>query len=267
MGNRTQTNKNMLRTVVYFLLFAGCFFAGQATAQKVPADTIWRKHSKDSVSYELYAGEAFRIPKQEFYVTFEVGATSWIGSLPDDFVIKPFNSGFYALGWHSRWRLGGEDAHHMFSLGIETAWYNHVFEKDLRMEVQNETLVMQSLGLPLKRSKFTTFQGSVPFSYQWHGIDRDNNRRGWTVSVGGFVGYGLADYTKVVYEDTNGYKRKEKRTGEYFTEAFRYGLTAAFGKGDWQLFARYHLQPVFEGGHGAPEVQTLIVGFRLLGQR
>ncbi|GIV38724.1 MAG: hypothetical protein KatS3mg033_0524 [Thermonema sp.] len=267
MENHAQTNKNMMRTAVCFLLLAVGVCAGQVAAQKVPADTVWKKHSKDSLSYELYAGEAFRIPAQEFYMTFEVGATSWTGALPADFAIKPFNSGFYALAWHSRWRLGGEDSHHMFSLGVEAAWYNHVFEKDLHLEVQNETLTMQPLGLPLKRSKFTMFQGSLPFSYQWHGIDSDNNRRGWTVVLGGFVGYGLADYTKVVYEDANGYKRKEKRTGEYFTEPFRYGVTAALGKGDWLLFARYHLQPVFEANHGAPEVQTLVLGLRLQAQR
>jgi hypothetical protein len=254
----------MLKNAWAVCLFISTLCGGHVAAQKVPADTIWRKYSKDSVVCEFYAGEPFRIPKQEFYLTFDIGAIAWIGaSLPADFSIKPLNSGFYALGCHSRWRLGGEEAHHMVSLGIEAAWYNHVFEKDLRMEVQNETLLMQPLGLPLKRSKFTMFQGSLPFSYQWHGIDKNNNRRGWNFSVGGFVGYGLADYTKVVYEDTNGYKRKEKRTGEYFTKALRYGVAASFGKGDWQLFARYHLQPVFEAGHGAPEAQTFVVGLRL----
>ncbi|MEA3494785.1 MAG: DUF2807 domain-containing protein [Bacteroidota bacterium] len=77
------------------------------------------------------------------------------------------------------------------------------------------------------------------------------------------LAYNVGSKSKVVYMQ-NDKRQKEKVKDDFFTNAFRYGLTARIGYGnDIMLFANYSLQPLFDVS-AAPELYPVTFGISIL---
>ena len=81
--------------------------------------------------------------------------------------------------------------------------------------------------------------------------------------VGGYVGYRIGGYTKVISSDGN---TKEWHHESFQLNDFRYGLTTEFGrKGGFRLFFRYDLSDMFKANQvNAKGIQGWSVGLKLL---
>lgn len=65
------------------------------------------------------------------------------------------------------------------------------------------------------------------------------------IGVGGYTGFNVKEKQIVKYEDENGNKVRQKTKGDYNVNDFVYGVSAYVGYGEFSLYAKYDLQPVF----------------------
>lgn len=239
-----------------------------AGAQQLSADTVWYRWMRDSVTYELYAGETFYLPRSERYAMLSVGLHTWLGSYDESFRNNLLRSGFYAIGLNQRWHLGGMHKGLALSLGLEAAWYHYVFDTSwLYMQAQAGVVNMQMAYQSLKRSQFSMLQLGLPLWWQWQTVDTRRNRRGFHAGVGVLLAYGLSSYTRLLYTDDQGFRQRVRSRGDYYASAWRYALMLEVGWSDLAMFLRYHLNEVFQSDKSAPRVQQIAVGLSLFLQQ
>ncbi len=90
--------------------------------------------------------------------------------------------------------------------------------------------------------------------------------RSFKVSIGGRVGYLIGAHTKLKYEK-NGETRLLKDNQNYNLNPFRYSATLRIGIGNFNWFAHYNLNTLFEKDKGPERVNTntYTVGISLAG--
>ncbi|MFL9845691.1 hypothetical protein [Flavobacterium rhizosphaerae] len=65
------------------------------------------------------------------------------------------------------------------------------------------------------------------------------------IGIGGYAGINVKEKQKLVFDNDNGNKVKEKTKGNYHVNDFVYGVSAYVGYSSFSLYAKYDLQPVF----------------------
>jgi len=65
------------------------------------------------------------------------------------------------------------------------------------------------------------------------------------VGLGGYAGLNIKEKQILKFEDENGNKVKQRTRGNYNVNDFVYGVSAYVGYGEFSLYAKYDLQPVF----------------------
>jgi hypothetical protein len=194
---------------------------------------------------------------------FDLGLNNYLqnGSFPDEnnapYGLRPLGSRYIAVGNEFRTRIGGRKSPLYLKYGLEFSANNFMFNRDVQIQRGLEAVEFPEAMRNLRKSKLTVWYLSVPVMPMLNFGPRDNAK--FRIGIGGFVGYRVHSYSKIVYFE-NG-RRKEHERDNFYLNNFRYGLMGQVGIGDVNLFVKYDLNPLFVEGRG-PELNTLSFGVR-----
>ncbi|MDX1628638.1 MAG: hypothetical protein R3345_08055 [Fulvivirga sp.] len=193
------------------------------------------------------------------------------GQSPDEsnalYAVKPWGSWYVALKSTNDTHVGGP-LHLLW--GADVSWYNFKFQDEsVRLtEGDNQVEFSQSFGefSPIK-SKLTAAYINLSFvpMLQFGEDDRHrshwhdwNDNSGFRIGVGGYGGYKIASYTKVVVEQS-GDKEKNKDHDGFFLNNWRYGIRLQAGYRGMDIFVNYDVSDLFAEGRG-PELNAFSFG-------
>ena len=168
-----------------------------------------------------------------------------------------FNINFmqYSIG------LGSDKVGLVTGMGLE--FNNYHFSNPISLKVQDGITVIDSsyiqAGYKVDKTRLSTTNLTLPLLLEFQ-IPTSNKHRIY-LSAGVIGGVRIGSHTKVVYDD--GDRNKNKNRGDFNIATFRYGLTARVGYRAIRLFANYYPVQLFEKGKG-PEVYPFSVGLVLI---
>ncbi|ELR68415.1 hypothetical protein C900_00383 [Fulvivirga imtechensis AK7] len=215
------------------------------------------------------------------YFNIDLGTNNYVqdGNFPDEtdepYTVRPFGSWYVALTSTNQTHIGGPL---YLEWGPSVSWYNFKFQND-RIRVidgPDANIFEEDTSLPnadFKKSKLTVayinFSVVPMFSFGeperkekkdfWDWKDwNDDDDRGFRIGIGGYGGYRIASYTKVVYKEDDD-KEKDKNKDNFHLNNFRYGLRLQMGYRGTDLFFNYDLNELFAEGKG-PQLNAFSFG-------
>jgi hypothetical protein len=230
------------------------------------------RHDEERRKYRYRTYRSFNI---------DLGTNNYLsdGRFPDPsqlYNVRPWGSWYVGLNSVQRTRISNRV---FIEWGLGASWYNFKFQ-------QNNTLVNQDdIGvsftedvrdLNFRKSKLTAtyinasfvpvfdlgdaprktsiFDGSrMDFSHR-SGRHSDALR----IGAGPYIGYRIASYAKLQYED-NGKKERERNHDNFYLNNLRYGVRFQLGFRDTDLFFNYDLNELFTAGRG-PNLNAVSFG-------
>ena len=172
------------------------------------------------------------------------------------YTLSPLGSRYFSIRGLQQTRLGGKDSKHHILYGLEVAWNNYMYDKDLRIEKNNDVVEWNAAptGNPAyNKSKLTVCNLNVPVMYYFEQKD------GWRGGVGFYGGYRLASYSKVRFNNDGG-RERERQHNNFNLNDFQYGVRAQVGFREVDVFVNYTLSPVFRDNQGLPNLNTWTFG-------
>lgn len=225
-----------------------------------------------------------RHQKSNHYFNIDIGTNNYInnGKFPDEtdelYTVRPFGSWYVGINSVNSTYVGGPL---YLEWGPSVTWYNFKFQND-RVRVidgPDGTTFAEDTDLPdadFKKSKLTVAYANfslVPmFSFGepkrvkrdiWPWNDKkewEEEQKGFRIGVGGYAGYRIASYSKIVYDD--GGKEKDKDKDNFNLNNFRYGLRLQMGYRGTDLFFNYDMNELFTEGKG-PKLNAFSFGIIL----
>lgn len=164
--------------------------------------------------------------------------------------LKPLRSNYVALNFMNRINFS---RYARARIGLEIAWYNFSFEKDVRLTTRDTGLELAIDPNGLQKSKLAASYLNLPVMLE---VGR---RWGFTFGVGGYIGYKIDSWTKAT--TNNGDKQKDHDS--YYLNNFRYGISTQLGLRWVKLFANYDLNSLFVADK-APNINVLSIGIRFM---
>lgn len=140
--------------------------------------------------------------------------------------------------------------------GIELSWFNFMFEGNRRVRNTDSGAEFFRTPEELEKSKMTVAYANLPVMIEY---GRRSNLFGF--GVGGYVGYRIGSYTKVM-ENMNGVTNKDRTHNNLSLNNLRYGLSAQARVYRVTLFFNYDLNSLFAQDRG-PELQAFAFGVRI----
>ncbi|UBM57386.1 hypothetical protein LAG90_11205 [Marinilongibacter aquaticus] len=170
--------------------------------------------------------------------------------MPD---LDTWNSRYVALQFRKNHRLiTGSMVDVALGTGLEIGWNNFMMKYDEQYFENGPISDFELVDHPLQKSKLVVNTLNIPIMLQF-GFKESNYR----IGVGAFGGVRINSYQK--FQDEAG-KFKEK--GDYNLRQFNYGFLAEAGKGDFRLFAKYDMRPLFNDNNPV-NANIWTVGIRL----
>jgi Outer membrane protein beta-barrel domain len=164
--------------------------------------------------------------------------------------LNPLRSNYVALNFMNRINFS---KYARARIGLEVAWYNFSFQKDVRLNTRDTGLELAIDPNGLQKSKLAATYLNLPVMLE---VGR---RWGFTFGVGGYVGYKIDSWTKA--KSANGDKQKDHDS--YYLTNFRYGVSTQLGLRWIKLFANYDLNSLFVADK-ATNMNVLSIGVRLM---
>ena len=195
------------------------------------------------------------------YLNFEFGLGGYFqdGKIPQDTDLetRPWGSRYVAINLMSRTRLSRQTRKAFYlKYGISFSWSNFMFDRNVQLVENDNTLEFIDPGFGLEKSKLTVSYINAPMMFQFYMKNKIK------ISAGGYAGYRLGSYTKIKYNN-DGDTEKDHDRGNYQLSPFRYGLRAELGWSWFTLFANYDLNPLFRENSNVPELHAFNFGIRL----
>ncbi|BAO74931.1 hypothetical protein [Winogradskyella sp. PG-2] len=187
---------------------------------------------------------------------FAIGFNNTIGdgqSL-DDSPYKKGGSGFVELGWVWETRLFKDSNFARLNYGFSFQW-NKLNIKNNQYFVQDgDETTLQEFPLDLKKAKLRVTNLVLPVHFEFGPSKKRDfkDRLRYTtdnhfkIGLGGFGGVRLGTQQKLLYEDEDGNRVKNKEKRNFNTSNFVYGLSGYIGFGDLSIYAKYDLSPLFK---------------------
>ena len=188
---------------------------------------------------------------------FENGSTP--ASKGKAYGLDPLGSRYVALRFLQRTRLGGEASKTAFTYGIEFAWNNYMFQKNVRIRddsANNLSFKGPDQGIKTyDKSKFVVATVNIPLMIH-HRIDKH-----FRFGYGVFGGYRLTSWDKVKF-NLDGKTFRDHSDSNFNLNDFQYGVRAQVGFRGIDLFCNYHLSKLFAPGAN-PDVNAVSFGITL----
>lgn len=199
-------------------------------------------------------------PKYDIRTTnktvFAIGFNNAIGSDQslDDSPYKLGGSGFLELGWVWQTRLFKNSNFARLNYGLSFQW-NKLNIKNNQVFVKNgDQTTLQEFPFDVKKAKFRNTNLVIPVHLElgpskkreYDDRVRYFNDGKFKIGIGGYGGVRLRSQQKIVYEDADGDRVRNKEKGNFNGSNFVYGISGYIGLGDWSIYAKYDLNPIFK---------------------
>lgn len=145
--------------------------------------------------------------------------------------------------------------------GLGVGWNNYRFEKNTRLEHEDNQLGHYEDEINFRKNKLTVSHLNVPLMLEFQAAQKNPGSQ-FHMAAGLNLGVRLRSHTKYVY-NIDGSKEKDKEFKSYHLEPLRYEAIARIGWGRINLFASYALNSMFRDERG-PELYPFNVGLRIL---
>ncbi|TAH22520.1 MAG: hypothetical protein EAZ08_01210 [Cytophagales bacterium] len=218
---------------------------GKSSGIRIDIDRNDRRNEPSNNRYRAYMSYDFGIDVGMNIMMPKSGSLS--GTL---YELTPLRSNYIALNFMNRINFS---KYARARIGLEVSWYNFSFEKDVRLNMRDTGLELAIDPNGLQKSKLAATYVNLPVMLE---VGR---RWGFTVGVGGYVGYRVDSWTKATAP--NGDKQKDHDS--YYLTNFRYGISTQLGLRWIKLFANYDLNSLFVSDK-APNMNVLSVGVRFM---
>jgi len=199
------------------------------------------------------------------------------GSFPDanneQYTVKPWGSWYFAIqpGWQTH--IGGKFA---LDYAVGMSWYNFKFQDPATWLVKGEDQVLFNqypAEVKATKTKLTVVHLNaylVPmfdFGYQNKRRVYDDgsvskrthyNNNKFRIGLGGYVGYRIDSYTKLVARP-EGKKEKSRNKDNFYLNNVRYGARLVVGFGEVDFFVNYDINSLFSEDRG-PDLNAFSFG-------
>ncbi len=185
--------------------------------------------------------------------------------------LSTLGSRYFAIGWHKRFRIGGQNSPLRMQIGIEASWYNFVFTNNnyltMRPDVANAATLSNQyrdyqtdFQKGLSKSKLTVAYLNIPFNVHFRFKKSNSNETAFRVGVGGYVGYRLDSYSKRKFDS-----RPERERNNFSLNDIRYGYEAFVGfNDDFMFFFKQDLNSLFVSSVNNPDLKPVTIGVKWL---
>lgn len=164
-----------------------------------------------------------------------------------------WRSDFYEWGvsWNTRLLKSNNLLHAKYGLSLQ---YNNLRpENDKIFERDGNKTILVDAGRNIDVARLRYVNLVVPahleFDLTKKRADGDNftfpTHKSFRLGVGGYAGVNLKEKQILKYKNDNGNDVKQKTKGGYNVNDFVYGVSAYVGYGEFSLYAKYDLQPLF----------------------
>ena len=229
---------------------------------------------KDDKKYKLKPFRTFHS------INFDIGKNNYVndGKFPDEsnelYAVKPFGSWYVGISSIYKTYLTGPL---YLEWGAGVSWYNFKFENTATrlQDTPNGVTFFEAVdpNISFEKSKLTvayvhaSFVPMLDFSKQsnrgnkiWPDLWNNHDSRGFRLGVGGYVGYKIDSYTKIVID--NGDDKKQRNHDNFHLENFRYGARVQMGFRGTDIFFNYDLNELFAEDKG-PKLNAFSFGIIL----
>lgn len=193
------------------------------------------------------------------------------GSIPSGkpYTLSTIGSRYFALGWHKRFRVGGNNSPLRMQIGVEASWYNFVFTNNnyLTMRPDANNLSQNKIEYRdyqtdfqkgLSKSKLTAMYLNIPFNVHFRIKKTNSNQTAVRLGVGGYVGYRLDSYSKRKFDS-----RPERERNNFYLNDIRYGYEAFVGFGDdTMVFFKQDINSLFVPDASRPDLKAYTIGVK-----
>lgn len=180
--------------------------------------------------------------------------------------LRSWGSRYFAFGSTFKTQIGGKKSPLLLQYGLEASWNNFMFSGDnYALETENG-VNFPEYEKSLDKSKLTAAYVNVPLMV--HLDFAQNDKVGLKLAFGGYAGYRVGSYTKIVYHE-NGDRQKDKEHSNFRLNDWRYGLRAEIGIGEdkfdsgVRLFFNYDINTLFTENSDLPKLNAFSFGVRL----
>ncbi len=187
--------------------------------------------------------------------------------------VRPWGSWYVAINSLQRTRAG---RNFFIEWGLGVSWYNFKFANDQITLAKNDQTEQVEFLTTLANPDYNYIKSKLRVTHLNFSLvpvldfnDRNTRTRMWRGSdrafrfgVGPYVGYRIGSKSKLVYEEEDGDKKKDKVRSSYYLNDFRYGVRVQFGYRSTDFFINYDLNDMFKSNHG-PKLNAVSFGFIL----
>lgn len=180
--------------------------------------------------------------------------------------LRSWGSRYFAFGTMFKTQIGGQKSPFLVQYGLEASWNNFMFTGDNYALETSTGVEFPEYEFSLDKSKLTAAYINIPLMV--HLDFAENNKRGLKLAFGGYAGYRVGSYTKLVYQE-NGDRQKDKEHSNFRLNDWRYGVRAEIGIGEdkfdsgLRLFFNYDINTLFVENSNLPKLNAFSFGIRL----
>jgi hypothetical protein len=145
--------------------------------------------------------------------------------------------------------------HLYLTTGIDIDFHNFRLDKDITLKAETDSFTPVILTEKQKRSKLEANYITIPLMLHLESNPRRPDRS-FKLGFGGFGGVRYSSYTKLVSKEN----KKTKEHDDFNLNPITYGVRGQIGYGPLTVYSQYAMSPLFEGGHGAPELNPITFG-------
>ncbi len=180
--------------------------------------------------------------------------------------LRSWGSRYFAFGSMFKTQIGGKKSPLLIQYGLEVSWNNFMFSGDNYALETSNGVSFPEYENNLDKSKLTAAYINLPLMV--HLDFAENNKRSLKLAFGGYAGYRVGSYTKIVYQE-NGDRQKDKEHSNFRLNDWRYGVRAEIGVGEdkfdsgLRLFFNYDLNTLFTDSSNLPKLNAFSFGVRL----
>ena len=185
----------------------------------------------------------------------------------EPYAVRPWGSWYVAWNSVQRTRLG-KNFFAEWALGVN--WYSFKFQEDNILIEKGEegiTFVRDSRDVHFIKSKLSATYINASLIPVLDFGNHSRRRRMWDshsdggfrFGIGPYVGYRISSKSKLVYEEDDGDREKEKNHDNLYLNNLRYGFRLQWGVGSTDLFVNYDMNELFEKDKG-PKLNAISFG-------
>jgi hypothetical protein len=201
----------------------------------------------------------------------DLGTNNYLadGQFPDDanlYTVRPWGSWYVGLTSIQRTRVG---RNFFFEWGLGVSWYNFKFQEDNIVPVKADNDIQftaDARDLEFIKSKLSATYINVSFVPLLDFGDHGRKPRVWDgygsefrMGIGPYAGYRIGSKSKLVYNDEDGDREREKNRDSFYLNNLRYGARLQVGFRSTDFFFNYDFNELFAKDKG-PKLNAISFG-------